>query len=269
MMKILNLAFFLTVLSTKVVFGQQYVNQDFALGEEIRFKISYGWFALGEASMSLGDSLVEVDGQHYYQNTIQAGTVGLFSWLAGIENSYSGLVNVDNYKTIKSEKHINDRKGKEDQWNVFDYKRMDTDVKVVKQRDGDSKLKSFTVGLTADTYDLHGTYMYLRSKLWSGFEPGDSLLLKTYWVDKLYDFGMEYGGVDKIKFDGKKVITHKFYGLFPVSGTFPKEKAVEVWILERDGMGIPVRIEAEMKIGKVRCELKEYKVRGQRLISSK
>lgn len=267
-MKILNLTFFLCVLSTNLSFGQKQVNHDFPLGEEIRFKINYGWFSLGEASMSLADSLVEVDGKYYYQSKIEAGTVGLFSWLAGIQNTYSGLVNVRDYKTIKSEKHINDRKGKEDQWNQFDYKRMQTDVKRVKLRDGESDLKSFTVDLTEDAYDLHGTYMYLRSKLWSGFEPGDSLLLKAYWVDKLYDFGMEYGGVDKIKFNGEKVKTHKFYGLFPVSGTFPKEKAVEVWIMERNGMGIPIRIEAEMKIGKVRCELKEYRVNGQRLLSS-
>ncbi len=32
---------------------------EFPLGEEIKFKISYGWFALGEASMRIGESTID------------------------------------------------------------------------------------------------------------------------------------------------------------------------------------------------------------------
>ena len=152
-------------------------------------------------------------------------------------------------------------------WNVFDYKAMKTYVKEI-EHDKGTGMQTFDVDLTSNTYDLHGTYMYLRSQLGQKFKKGDSLMFKTYWHKKLYNFGMEYGGEDKIKFNGEKVKVKKYYGLFPVSKTFPEEKAVTVYILEKDGLGIPLLIEAQMKIGKVRCELKSYEVRGQELIVS-
>jgi len=254
-------SFISTILLSLLAVSQPKKGLDFPLGEQITFKISYGWFALGEATMSLADSLIVRGDQTFYHSYIDARTIGLFSWLGGVQNEYWGYVNTSNYKTIVSEKHLDERKGKFDQWNTFDYDKMQTYVKMMDYTKEYPK-KEVTVDLNDKSYDLHGTYMYLRSKLWSGFKPGESILLNTYWEDKLYDFGMEYGGKEKIKFDGQRVEVHKFYGLFPISRTFPKEKAVVVWVLEKDGMGIPLVIEADMKIGKVRCELKEYSIRG-------
>lgn len=248
--------------------GQSKPRLDFPLGEHIKFKINYGWFTLGEASMTLADSLIHIDGQTYYHNHIEARTVGLFSWLAGIQNEYSGYVNTQNYKTIISEKHLDERKGRMDQWNTFDYEKMQTEVRFMDYAKEPPK-KEITVDLKENTYDLHGTYMFLRSKLWSGFETGDSLMMSTYWEEKLYDFGMEYGGLERIKFNGERINAHKFYGLFPLSRTFPNARAVKVWVIEKEGMGIPLLIEADMKIGKVKCELKEYTINGKRLITVK
>ncbi|WP_258101644.1 DUF3108 domain-containing protein [Marinoscillum pacificum] len=239
----------------------------FPLGEKITFKVQYGWFTLGEASMSLGDELVYKNGKAHYSSKIEAGTVGMFSWLAGIENNYQGIVAVDNYKVIESEKHLNERDGKYDQWNVFDYKAMKTYVKEINP-DKKDIVKTYEVDLTTNTYDIHGTYMYLRSQLGQKFKKGDSLMFKTYWHTKLYNFGMEYGGEEKIKFNGDKVKVKKYYGLFPISKTFPEERAVTVYILEKDGLGIPLLIEAQMRIGKVRCELKNYEIKGQTLMVS-
>ena len=248
-------------------FSQKQNDLAFPLGEEIRFKINYGWFTLGEASLSLGDTTMRLGNDSFYYSRIEAKTIGMFSWLAGLNNVYFGYVNTKNYKTIVSEKHLDERRGKFDQWNLFDYDKMQTEVKIM-DYSKESPKKEVTVNLDDDTYDLHGTYMFLRSELWKGFNEGDSLMLNTYWVDKLYDFGMEYGGEERIKFDGEKIKTHKFYGLFPVSATFPKKKAVVVWVLEKDGMGIPLIIEADLKVGKVRCELKEYKIKGKNYLTS-
>lgn len=255
----------LLCLLSPFVYGQKDVA--FPLGEKIKFKVYYGWFALGEASMELSENLVKENGESYYHCHIEARTIGLFSWLAGIDNIYWGDVNVENYYPVRSETHLDTRKGKWDQWNTYDYNKLKTDVKIM-DYSKDVPKREFTTNLTKNAYDVHGTYMYLRSRLSENYDVGDSVMLKAYWVDKLYDFGMEYGGKEKIKFNGEKIMAHKFYGLFPISGTFPKEKAVTVWVIQKDGMSIPLQIEAEMKIGKVRCELKEYTVMGKQLLTS-
>lgn len=236
----------------------------FPLGEKITFKLHYGWFALGEATMSLDDSLIERGGKPYYHSKIEAGTVGVLSWMAGIQNEYEGFVSVGEYKTIESEKHLNEQEGKTDQWNVFDYDKMQTNVKEIKHFKEEG-FKTFDVDLTENTYDLHGSYMYLRSQLGRKFRKGDSLMFKTYWHTKLYDFGMEYGGEQKIKYHGEKVRVKKFYALFPISKTFSEKKAVSLYILDKGDVGIPLLIEAKMRIGKVRFELDNYQVNGQTL----
>ena len=241
--------------------SQSKTKLDFPLGEKIIFKVNYGWFTLGEASMSLSDSLHQSNGKKYYESFIEAKTVGPFSWLAGIENTYWGFVQTDNFHTLKSEKHLDERDGKLDQWNSFDYESLSTQVKIINY-EKENKNRELEVKIKENTYDLHGTYMYLRKNLWSGYDVGDSLLINTYWGTKLYDFGMEYGGTEKVKYKGEKYLTHKFYGLFPVSSVFPKEKAVTVYVLEKNGMGIPLLIEADMRIGKVKCELHSYTING-------
>lgn len=251
---------FLIVCSWSLI-AQNNKGFDFQPGEKITFKVNYGWFTLGEASMSLGDSIYRENGKSYYESFIEAKSVGPVSWIAGIENSYWGYVNTENFQTLISEKHLDERDGKIDQWNTFDFENLITNVKIIDHRKGGA-MKLDTVKLQNNTYDLHGTYMYLRKNLWSDFELGDSLLLNAYWGTKLYDFGMEYGGTAKVKYEGKRYLTHKFYGLFPVSTTFPKEKAVSVYVLEKDGVGIPLLIEADMRIGKVKCELKSYTING-------
>ena len=238
----------------------QKLKQQFPLNETLKFKISYGWFSLGEALVSIKDSLHFDKSEAYYRTTVDAGTIGLFSWLAGIEDHYEGLVHTETYRASYNEKQVRHRKENFDQWNSFDYENMKVYAKTkdyLKKRD-----KSKVVDLTENTYDILGTYLFLRSRNWSGYRVGDSILIKTFYEDKLYDFGMEYGGEETIKFEGRRVKTSKFYILFPVSKTFPKEKAVTVWVTQRNQMTIPLQIEADMKIGKVWCELESYSVNG-------
>lgn len=245
-----------------VFVSRAHAQPDFPLGEKITFRVKFGWLTLGKASMSLGGSVVSENGKEYYESYIEAKTVGPLSWVAGIENSYWGLVGTENFQALRSEKHLDEKDGKVDQWNEFEFDKLITHVKMIEHGKG-GQIKEKQVRLRENTYDLHGTYMYLRKNLWSGYGIGDSLLLSTYWGTKLYDFGMEYAGAAKVKFDGKKYLAHKFYGLFPVSSTFPKERAVSLFVFEKNGIGIPLLIEAELKIGKVKCELKSYQINGK------
>jgi hypothetical protein len=267
LMKKFILLLFFMILVQSVAISQDTSKNAFPIGEKIKFKIYYGWFGLGEATMSLGDEIISKNGKEFYNSKIEAKTIGLFSWLAGLTNEYWGYVGTENYKTSIAETHLDERKGKFDQWNTFDWDKMVTNV-LIMDYSRDNPKKEVSVKLNSKTYDMHGTYMYLRSKLLSGHEVGDKIMLNTYWEDKLYDFGMEYGGTERIKFNGEKITAYKFYGLFPITKTFPKEKAVVVWVIERDGIGIPLIIEADLKIGKVRCELKEYSIKGKEIITA-
>lgn len=237
------------------------VERQFPLDETLRFKINYGWFSLGEAIVSIDDSLKYEQGDSFYNTEVTARTIGLFSWLAGIEDQFKGYINTRTYRPSYTEKKMRQRKENFDQWNYFDWENSKVHARSVDYLN-EGKQDQWTVDLTSNSYDILGTYLFLRSRNWQGYDVGDSILIKTFFEKKLYDFGMEYAGQETLKFEGKRVLTSKFYILFPVSKTFPKERAVTVWVTKRNNMTIPLQIEAHMKIGKVVCELKSYSVGG-------
>lgn len=86
-------------------------------------------------------------------------------------------------------------------------------------------------------------------------------MITTLEDHKMWDFGIEFAGKDKIDFQGKSYPAYKVIVLFPVTRTFTEEKAVMFWVIEKDGVKLPVRIEANMRVGRMICELTEFKGR--------
>lgn len=235
------------------LYSQPAKNHRFHLGERLVYEMEYGWFTLGQAEVVLDETLYTVDGSLYYKTDIHARTLGLLRLFEGIEDRFSGLVSVDDYRSIRSEKHLVRKKGLWDQWNFFNYDSMKVSVRAKEW--GDTSPRFWTVDLTGDTYDIPGTYLYLRSQDWSKYKPGDSLMLKTFYEKKLYEFGVEHGGTEEVTFNDIPHTAQILHMLFPVSGTFPQKRAVTIWVINYDDVNLPVRLEAQTKFGKVRAFL--------------
>lgn len=230
----------------------------FVPGEKLSFELKYGWFTLGKAQITLDETLYPIKGDKYYKTDIRASTAGLMRLFDGIDDHFSGLVNVDTYKPTTSEKHIRHKRGDWDQWNTFDYESMKVDVKGKKWKK--KHYEHWKVDLTEDTYDILGTYLFIRGIDWSKYEKGDSVMFKTFYEEELYDFGVEHGGTEEIEFNGETYVAQKIYGLFPITKTFPKERSVTVWIINYDGINLPVQIEAQIKVGKVKVDLTGFSI---------
>lgn len=213
---------------------------------------------MGRAEISLDNTLHLKGDRTYYQTDIKASTAGLMRLFDGIDDHFSGLVNVEDYKPITSEKHIRHKRGNWDQWNVFNYDDMKVDVKGKKW--GKDQIEYWTVDLTEDTYDILGTYLHIRGIDWSKYSEGDSVMFKTFYEEELYYFGVEHGGTEKVSFNGEEYIAQKIYGLFPLSKTFPKKRSVTAWVIDYDGINLPVRMEAQIRFGKVKVELVGFSI---------
>lgn len=233
-------------------------NVRFVPGEKLSFELRYGWFTMGKAEITLDKNIKLINGENYYKTDISASTAGLMRLFDGIDDHFSGMVNVQNYKSITSEKHIRHKRGEWDQWNHFDYDEMKVDVKGKKWNK--DKLEHWEVSLTEDTYDILGTYLYIRGIDWSKYQKGDSVMFKTFYEEELYDFGVEHGGTEMVRFNDTRYEAQKLYGLFPITKTFPKERSVTVWVINYDGINLPIQIEAQIKFGKVKVDLTGFSI---------
>jgi hypothetical protein len=228
----------------------------FEVGEKLEFSINYGWFKLGEAVAIHGERKNFMNGKDHYSVDLEAKTVGFLSFIKNVDAHFLSFLQTDSYKPTYSEKQVLEGKDEWDQTNYFNYKRMIADVNVYTNKKRPHR--HWIVDLEENTFDILGTYMYLRNVEWLDMNVGDSIMLGTLYEKKVYNFGIEHGGYETIKWDGNTYNAYKIYVLFPISRTFPEEKAVMFWVIEKDGIRLPVKIEANMRIGKVTCDLEKY-----------
>lgn len=231
--------------------------QYFAPGERLEYSINYGWFKLGEAVATLDEQQNSIKGKDHYSLDLKAETVGFLSFIKSLQAHFHTYLLTDNYKPAHSENQIIEGKEQSDQTNFFDYKTKKVDINIHTNKPPNFD-QHHLVDLKENTYDILGTYMYLRNINWSNLNMGDSLMISTLYDSRVYDFGVESGGYEKMEFEGKTYNAYKLYILFPISKTFPEPHLVIFWVIERDGIHLPILIEANMRIGKVICKLESY-----------
>lgn len=225
----------------------------FKLGEELKYKMKYGWFTLGKGTININPKLTTFYNQEAYQVHVFAHTAGLAILANNIDDRYYSIISTENIKALYSEKHVKIGKEYWNQWNKFNYDSMYVSVKVKDHRKEDPN-RSWKVNLTNDSYGLISTYLYFREVDWGNFGIGDSIVQKVFYEKKLYSFGVEYGGIEYLKLNGNKIKAYKLYLLLPISNSFSQKKSVLVWI-SADKNKYPIRIQAKMRFGSVKIDL--------------
>jgi hypothetical protein len=265
-MNIRLILFIPTLLISFLVFAQNKntllsTDKYFEIGEKLEFSINYGWFQLGKAEAIHGERKNFINGIDHYSVDLQAKTVGFLSFIKNVEAHFLSFLQTATYKPTYSEKQMLEGKEEWDQTNLFNYDSMTVDVSVTTSKKW--KYRNWIVDMEDNTFDILGTYMYLRNVDWSQLQIGDSLMLSTLYEKKIYDFGIENGGFEKITWQDSEYKAYKLYILFPISKAFPEEKAVIFWVIEKDGVRLPVLVEANMRFGKVTCKLERYSLLGE------
>lgn len=223
----------------------------FETGEILKYKIRYGWFTIGEAEVN-----------HEYPSkadtfnvNVVAYTTGIVNWIAPLYDSLSTSIDKSTLHPVRAYANRREGKDRRKELDFFDFER-DTAQMIVFE--DDQIVKERMVAINDSLYDMLSTYAFLRTRDYGRMSPGDSLMMKVYYEGRRYDFGIEYEQLVKKETLLGEVNTHAMYILFPISGTFPKPHMVKVWVTA-DEHQVPVLIEAQMKFGKARCELIEWK----------
>ncbi len=224
----------------------------FAVDEELHYKIHFGWFTIGK-----GWVRVKNGQQDTYKVEAEGRTVGLLGIFANLEDEFSAWIDSESLQPIEAERRIKDGRYWRHQRNKFqqDSSSVHIDIKDFKDP---SKNINRTIEIPDSTLDILSSYLYLRSVDWSEKALQDSVMIGTFYGKKIYDFGVEYAGKERIKYRSNRIMTHKLYVLFPNSTVFPEDRPVTVWVTA-DGNQLPIKISARLGIGKATVELEEYK----------
>ncbi|MEM6830116.1 MAG: DUF3108 domain-containing protein [Bacteroidota bacterium] len=227
-------------------------------GELLEFKLSYGWFTIGKASMETDRNFSSYEGEECYKVDITGKTAGLVGAFSKVNDKWGAIVRKDDFLPYYSYRDLEEGNYRKDEKAYFEYDSMrirveDYDVKADRPR----PTEFFEIE-KGNTFDMIGGLMYARSLDYRNMKAGDTIRMDAYFDKTFYDFAMVYHGVESVRTKPGRINCIKLVPVMPDNKLFRGDNPVTFWI-SADANRLPLKVEASMFFGTAYCELTSYK----------
>ncbi|GLB54068.1 hypothetical protein NBRC110019_31090 [Neptunitalea chrysea] len=221
-------------------------------GEWFKFRIHYGIFNASYATLELKDAYL--NGKWMYHAVGYGETTGLAKWFFKVEDTYESYFDKFDNKPYKFVRKIDEGGYTKDLEINFDHKGKEAEV--VNNKNGKTKMIDFT----HDVQDLISGFYYLRNTV-----KGDELKKDDYVeIDMLFDddevftFKLKFLGKENIKTKFGKVECLRFRPYVQSGRVFKEKESLTLWVSNDDNK-IPLRIQADLRVGSLKADLDAYK----------
>ena len=239
----------------------------FAGGELIEYKLNYGWFSIGKGSFHLFANPDCSSGDDCLDVTIKGASSGFLNVFTKVNDEWGAQVRPEDLLPKFTYRKIEEGRYRHDEKVYFDYAEKSIRVETFKaHRDSIPRPPKFYDLEGEEVFDMISGLLKVRTLPLGTYNAGDTLTLKGFFEDTFYDFQIVHLGKDKIKTKMGKIMTHKLRPIMPDNSTFDGKNALMIWISDDDRQ-MPVKVTANMFIGKASCEIVSYKMLGQEKLS--
>ncbi|MES2734114.1 MAG: DUF3108 domain-containing protein [Bacteroidota bacterium] len=224
-------------------------NDSFIKGEHLAFRVHYGFINAGEASVDVGDTLYKVNSRICYKVNVYGKSTGVFDLGMRIRNTYRSYI--DTAALIPHQFYLNAQEGRyrKEERVFFDQKQH-----MVKSEEKDDK-KQFQT--PQNVQDIVSGYYFLRTVNFNKLHVGDTIRISAFFDDEFYDFKVRYRGKGEVKTRFGKIRAIQITPIMPANKLFDGDSSIRAWISD-DSNKIPIKIEADLFVGAVEMDLKEY-----------
>jgi len=226
--------------------GSQGFHIPFQSGEELKYIVRYGFIRGGEATLQVLSTHQDYQGHpsiHFLATGRTSGTLDIFY---KVRNQYESYIDPNTFLPYAYSENIHEnsysRSGKTD----FDYSKMQA-------HNGKGNFS-----ITDLTRDIVSSYYYARSIDISGLKPGDKLTFYYFLEEKVYPMEIVYLGREKVESSLGTFYCLKYSPSLEPGRIFRKDSKMYLWITD-DNNHIPIKAKADILVGSVILELKEYK----------
>jgi hypothetical protein len=246
-------------ISTLMVFINWIINENrtpvnsYGAGEKLEYRVHYGLINAGEAKIEVNDKLYIVNDKICLKAVCSGRSTGAFDLMMKIRDSWGSYIDTVSQSPQKGFRDIQEGKYKLKEATYFDLKNKAVTV----DRETDKKSSS-VFKIPTEVQDIVSGLYFIRNVNYSNLKIGDTIGIHAFLEEKMYDFKVKYlgrGSVD-CKFGDIKCI--KLSPLMEKNGLFENGNSIRFWLSD-DKNKIPIRIEADMFVGKVAVDLKAYK----------
>ncbi|NND76770.1 MAG: DUF3108 domain-containing protein [Flavobacteriales bacterium] len=221
-------------------------NISFKAGEELRYRLHYGFVDAGEATITVSNAKKKANGRDLLHIVGEGRTLGAFNWFYKVHDRYESFVDKEGLFPWEFVRRVNEGGYKINQ----DYK-FHQDKTAVDNGEG----KTFQTPLGVQ--DMISTFYYARTMDFSSLNEGDVISIDTFMDDELFTLNVKYLGKDKIKIRAGKFNCLKFVPVVQEGRVFKSSEDLQVWITD-DANRIPILVKAKILVGSIKMEVVEF-----------
>ncbi len=233
------------------------VNNSFTTGEELKYRVHYGFINAGVATMKIDDKIHMINGRPTYKVDVYGRSTGVFDVFTKIRDNWGSYIDTSAILPLKAYRNIEEGKYRKYETMDFDQKKkkvemswLDKNTKKVKEK------KTFET--PKEVLDIVSGYYFLRTLDYSNYKKGDIISLKAFFDEELYDFRVKYSGRESLNTAVGKINAIVLTPVIPENKLFDGENSISVWISD-DANKIPLKIKANMFVGAVEIDIMSYK----------
>jgi len=244
MKKYLILAFLATAIFTNS-FGQEMatiVAPVFKSGEQLSYKLKYGFFTAAEANLKVETTDKKFDGRPVFHIVADGKTAGAFDVFYKVRNRYETYVD---QTTLEPYFYTENRR-------EASYKH--TDNVTFNHEDDKITAAKGVYPYKGKVFDFLSAYYFSRSIDISKIKIGDTFELKYFLEDGVHTLGITYAGKEKAECSMGTFNCLKFNPTIIPGRVFRKNSKLYLWITD-DSNRIPVKAHVELVVGSITMDL--------------
>lgn len=214
-------------------------------GEHLRYVIHYGIIRGGKASLKIKNE--KINGQNLYHATLTGKTVGLFNTLYKVRDTYESFISPETLLPVKAIRDI--REGNYKRYTEIEFDREKNEVKSTR-----SGIHKVPEGI----HDILSAFYFARAKHFnSNLKIGEVVKIQTHFSDELFLLQFRFMGYETISSKIGDIKCYKFIPIVATGRAFKDEDDMTIWV-SADTNRIPVRVQFDLFIGSLRCDLTNF-----------
>ena len=221
-------------------------NSAFAPGEKLVYRLSYGIFDAGEATLTVDEVDKQVHGRKLWRVRGIGKTISAFEWFYKVNDRYESYIDAQGLFPWVFIRRVDEGGYKINQNYTFKQHQNKVD-------NGEGKEFSFPSAVQ----DMISAFYYARTMDYDNAKKGETFLVNIFLDDELYPTKIKYLGKEVIRTRNGKFRCHKFAPVVQEGRVFNSEKDLTVWITD-DKNKIPIMAKADIKVGSMKMHLVDW-----------
>ncbi|MGQ1908906.1 DUF3108 domain-containing protein [Marinifilum sp. RC60d5] len=214
-------------------------------GENLKYVIHYGFLRGGKASLKLKTEII--NHKEVYHATLTGKTVGVFNSLYRVKDTYQSYFDKETLLPVKAIRDI--REGSYKRYNEVSFDRDKNEITSTR-----SGVKKVPEGIQ----DILSAFYYARAYHFNkDLVEGEIIKINTYFSDEEFLLQFRFMGYETIDSKIGKIKCYKFVPIVQTGRAFKDEDDMKIWV-SADANKIPVRVQFDLFIGSLRCDLTNF-----------